>query len=75
MDHPTLSIREFAEHFRRKMDDWGFEDRKVFSVHKVSGVVSQSGASGARLFLARSNAPLQSASYGPSSWLVDHAWG
>lgn len=83
MDHPILSIQEFAEHLRRKADDWGCEVCEVIGLEQkgrphgegARGTFPQSGRNGSDLFMARSNTPVQDASYGPSSLLVDHAWG
>ena len=83
MDHPILSIHEFAEHLRRKADDWGcevcemigFEPNRRLNWEGSRGIFGQSGPNGAGLFMACSNTPVHEASYGPSSRMVDHAWG
>lgn len=83
MDHPILSIHEFAEHLRRKADDWGCEVREMIGLepnrrpHREGtlGTIAQSGGNGAAPLIARSNSPAQDVSYGPSSRMVDHAWG
>ena len=43
MDHPILSINDFAEHCGRRADDWGFEDCAMVNL-EPSGRIRWDGA-------------------------------
>lgn len=66
MDHPMLSIHEFAEYFRRQAQGCELE-RSDLTSSELMRLIPRDAC--------RSNEPTRESSYGPSSRMVEHAWG